>query len=528
MPRLLPALLLLALTAAASAQDGRLDWSYISSADNAAEGRIPYIVNGPGGDYYFASRTGTSYQYLSRLSSSGELVWEVRLPAAAGRTSGIAMGPDGQLYVGATGSGTGGDDYHVLRYEADGTLTWHHSFDGPSSGPNDPNQSSYPETDAARYVAADASGNVFVTGLSGFNPGVTWTIKVDAAGTLVWDRTYDGAGAQDDPRRVEADCSGNAYVLTEAQLNGAQGDYGDAHLLVYAPDGTPLRTGTVRLTREGTAAPASDYASGLAVDCAGNALVGGASDFVARDVDSGFVAYFAAGGTSPSPDWIAFPFTGGEFRRREVAVAFDGVGGVYAAGTTGGVGSDSQALEVARVTTDGDVEWARRADDGYRGAAQGGAMDIQADASGVYSVMYGPYDVWGHFVQKHEPDGTRAWTIPIEYESGSSYGIYNYKVTTLDSRGGLVFAGKTRLYRVTDAPEPPPVLAPGEWSDRFASALDGTVYAIGLDGDEVFVAGRLHDGGRREQRARSLFTTARQARGVRSAMGSTRSTRATA
>src|SRR6185436_19672715 len=90
------------------------------------------------------------------------------------------MALDGQSNVCVTGTAEG--DFKTVKYSPDGTLLWSNRFDGGS-------------TETAETIAADALGEVWVSGISQFINGTTHRVgivtKYDAGGGLSWTQRFD-------------------------------------------------------------------------------------------------------------------------------------------------------------------------------------------------------------------------------------------------------------------------------------------------------------------------------------------------
>jgi hypothetical protein len=152
----------------------------------------------------------------------------------------------------------------------DPTLTWH-TFLG-SGG-----------SDQGFGIAVDASGNVYVTGV-----GVAWgtpinpfagstdafAAKLDSTGTRQW-HTFLGGSAADQGRAIAVDASGNVYLAglsgaswgTPVNPSAAGGDAFAAKL-----DNTG-----VRLWHTFLGGSSTDSGSGIAVDASGNIYLAGTS-----------------------------------------------------------------------------------------------------------------------------------------------------------------------------------------------------------------------------------------------------------
>jgi Secretion system C-terminal sorting domain/Beta-propeller repeat len=106
-------------------------------------------------------------------------------------------------FVGSRNNNTGGSDFLTVKVASDMTVAWETTWN-LSGG-----------KDAAKAVAIDANGNVFVTGHTTTNGnGQDYaTLKFNSSGSLAWSKTYNGAANLDDkPTDVAVDNNGNIFV----------------------------------------------------------------------------------------------------------------------------------------------------------------------------------------------------------------------------------------------------------------------------------------------------------------------------
>lgn len=204
---------------------------------------------------------GSAAVFIVKYDSSGNVLWA----KSAGDNGwneygyGICTDTGGNVYV--TGSfsspfltfgsttltGTGVCDMFTVKYDASGNVLWAKSAGGS-------------DTDEGLSIAADVSGNVYVTGAfasSSINFGSTmlynidlldiFTVKYDASGNFLWARSAGGTNSERG-HCIFTDPSGNAYVtgyfLSSTitfdfdTLNNQGGS--DIFIVKYAPSGNAL------------------------------------------------------------------------------------------------------------------------------------------------------------------------------------------------------------------------------------------------------------------------------------------------
>jgi hypothetical protein len=170
--------------------------------------------------------------------------------AAAGMD--LAVDRKGDIFV--TGfAGFELQDFATVKYSGAGVPLWTNRFHASATD------------DRAMAIAVDANGNVFVTGPSPGNAGIT--IKYSGDGIPLWTNYLNAASDW----RIAVDNSGKVFVAgsTRDVFLGVRADYITA---AYSNSGLPLWTNYYNGPEDG-----SDHLRDLAVDASGNVVVTGSS-----------------------------------------------------------------------------------------------------------------------------------------------------------------------------------------------------------------------------------------------------------
>ena len=205
--------------------------------------------------------TGKAESATVKYNSSGVQQWAKRLcPAGADTYYGrdIAVDNAGNSYVtGETRLSGITRDYVTVKYLSNGTEDWVRTYNGTGNG-----------SDYGRAIAVDGSGNVYVTGMSRGTLGYDYaTVKYLSDGTEDWVERYNADGSNsDDAKDVVVDGSGNIYVTGQSKTTATNYDYAT---IKYTPDG-----GTEWIRRY-NAFDAYDGGAALAVDVSDNVYVTG-------------------------------------------------------------------------------------------------------------------------------------------------------------------------------------------------------------------------------------------------------------
>src|SRR4030095_2688900 len=194
------------------------------------------------------------------------------------RATAIAVGHSGNVYV-TGGSGFPYGGYATIKYNSSGQQQWVASYDGPGNG-----------DDHAVAIAIDSSGNVYVTGYSpGSGTGTDYaTVKYDNSGQQQWVARYNGPGnGVDWATGMVIDGSGNVYVTGESPGSDGFPDYAT---IQYDNSGQHAWSARYNGTGNG-----DDGAAGIAIDGSGNVYVTGGSAAPDGGFDYATIKYNAVG-----------------------------------------------------------------------------------------------------------------------------------------------------------------------------------------------------------------------------------------
>ena len=335
---------------------------------------------------------------------------EVTVAACAGwqHTWGTALDDSG----GAIGVDLSGNVYAVgsntapifLKYDVDGALLWAKTLDS--------------ERTIAQFSAAiDGSGNIyFASEATGLPPGIV-LLKIDAAGNLLWQKTWNVADdIVDEQIDVGIDASGNVYV--SALSFGIGG--GGYDLILFKTDTGGSMDWQIYINH------GEINKDGFAVDAAGNSYITGAEGRLLKIDTDGAVLWQKRWET----DTHDHPY----------ALVVDSSGNIYWTGASDGLGEPYRPF-LLKLSSSGDLLWQVS----YDGGAGGGApdlIDIVLDGLGnLYALVPEDEGVGAVGPQMYRCDTDGAGTGHWEYNhAGAASASFALAV---DGDGYVYLAGKS-------------------------------------------------------------------------------------
>jgi uncharacterized delta-60 repeat protein len=373
---------------------------------------------------------GTGNDILTlKYSSAGELLWAKRYNGAANshdEAEALALDAAGNVHV--AGSTTTADDFAdlvAIKYDTDGNLIWVRQYDGPAGYEDDVNG-----------MAVDTAGNVYLTGTSmnsmwyGTNDYVT--VKYDKDGNLLWAVRYDGpASSLDTAAAVAADGSGNVYVTGASQGSGTGLDFAT---LKYNSAGE--LQWVKRYHNSG-----DELAAALALDKDGNIVVAGSGGQPGSSSDYTIVKYDSVGNEL----WAAHLDSPEHAQDNLVALAVDpSSGGIFVTGTAGNeLWTSNSGYFTAGYSAAGALQWSARYDGPGNGWDRASALTIDAAGDIVVTGQSKGADTASDFATvAYSPTGVVQW---IERYSGSGAFDDGAQAVCADSSGNVFVTGYTAV-----------------------------------------------------------------------------------
>ncbi len=304
-----------------------------------------------------------------------------------------------------------------------GQQAWVSLYNGPGNG-----------RDAAKAIAVDSAGNVYVTGASYGVSATDYdyaTVKYDAGGHQAWVARYNGPGnSVDEAHAIAVDSAGNVYV-TGTSHGGSATDY-DYATIKYDPNGNQLW-----VARYNGPGSASDDASAIAVDAAGSVYVTGhsVSAYPIPTYDIATIKYDAGGHQL----WVARYDGPVNDNDSANAIVVDSTGNVYVAGSSNGGASGFDYITI-KYNAGGSQLWAAR----YDGPGSGNdyATGLAVDKSGNVYVTGGSFGGSAtnldYATIKYDPNGNQVWVARYDGPTSADDAA---DAIALDSAGNVYITG---------------------------------------------------------------------------------------
>ena len=150
--------------------------------------------------------SGGSDAWVVRLDAAGNVVWQ-KAYGGAGTDAAVTALParDGTITIvgGTSSTGAGSHDGWVFKLDAQGSVVWQKTFGGPGDD-------GFNAGDAASDGGLCVAGTTIPAGAESSRP---WVLRLDASGSTLWQQTYEQPGYLEDVRATaDGGCVVAGYV----------------------------------------------------------------------------------------------------------------------------------------------------------------------------------------------------------------------------------------------------------------------------------------------------------------------------
>ncbi|MEW6050784.1 MAG: hypothetical protein AB1644_06945 [Candidatus Zixiibacteriota bacterium] len=283
---------------------------------------------------------------------ASDTAWTRTYPGASQAARSIARDGTGNIIITGHGHRPGGFDldYTTIKYLPNGDTAWLRYYNSPEN-----------VNDYAVAVGTDGEGNIYVTGHS--DPGTASpdkkivTVKYDAIGNLLWTSEYDPPYPPDSNRLavpVDMFVNGFGYAYIAGHQRG-KGTAEDALVIKYYPSGdTAWVRSYGRVNPQYS--PYHDSLNAICVDGLGNVYATGSTGYTTSSMIL-TLAFNSTGNQSwVGVNEIVMPPEFGDDVGNDITV--DNGGNAYVAGTAGSYPFSN--IVTIKYLPNGDTAWVRR------------------------------------------------------------------------------------------------------------------------------------------------------------------------
>lgn len=188
------------------------------------------------GDITFTGGYRRNDYWIVKTDATGNIIWQKTLGGSGSDVAqSVSQTIDGGYIIAGSSYSTNGDvtgnhgnqDYWIVKLNANGGLVWQKALGGTGS---DVATSAQQTADGGYIVCGfTSSNNGNVTG----NHGATdyWVVKLNSTGNLLWQKTYGGSSS-DDAYSIKQSADGGYFVAgqsssTDGNVTGNHGSAGD-------------------------------------------------------------------------------------------------------------------------------------------------------------------------------------------------------------------------------------------------------------------------------------------------------------
>jgi uncharacterized delta-60 repeat protein len=327
----------------------------------------------------------------------------------------------GNLYVTGNAYGLFGEsNFFTIKYDAAGNILWSKSYDGGGL-----------QDDFARNVEVDAAGNVYVTGSSRQtdSTGMTFaTIKYNSAGTQQWVR-HTNIG-NEHPRDMKLDASGNIYV-TGYFLSFPYGrvvtvKYNSAGtqqwLTQYYPSNTSYYEGTC-----------------IEVDASGNVYVGGYYG-ATQNGNIHLIKYNSSG----VQQWVRnYTSSGGTIGVGDIIndMALDASGNIFLTGQAKGMsGSNGPDMITLKYNSSGTLQWVQKYNSANNNTDIAYCIGVDASGNAYIGGFATPNSNTDLALVKYNSAGTQEWVRTVNGQGNANDAVNGL---VLDAAGNVYLTGQS-------------------------------------------------------------------------------------
>ncbi|MCP4707857.1 MAG: hypothetical protein GY869_04465 [Planctomycetes bacterium] len=400
--------------------DGDQLWSARYNGEGISDDQVQALTLDNNGNVLVSGyvRNGLNYDFATvKYDNQGNRQWRRLYGQEQWSEQAQAMAADstGNVYV----TGYRGNRCVTVKYSAGGEELWAAEYDNPATS-----------SDYAYALAIDSQDNILVGGYSYVSGGFGnnyMVIKYDPYGNQLWTAGYNSDNNGNDRAfEIATDLQNNVYVSGYSYGSGTSYDYATVK---FDAQGNQLW-----IARYNGTGNSGDYVQDLTVDESGNVYVTGYVYNSGTGRDYATIKY----DTNGAPLWTAIFDGAAHGSDYSQALQTDDWGNVYVTGYSYGVGTGYDITTV-KYDSDGAEQWVAWYNDPVNNGDY--ARDISVDAEGNIYVLGYSYNngLTDYVTIKYSPDSNEIWTTRYDGPVGLIDDMP--RAMALDQRGNVYVGG---------------------------------------------------------------------------------------
>lgn len=171
---------------------------WIGTLGIIAEANVSNFVDSAGNSYVIGKTNASPGDFqFAKYDTSGVIQWQRSLGGAATNEQGFAICTDSSSNVLVTGGNApNSGNMQIAKYNSSGAIQWQRQLGGANS-------------DTPRSIKTDSSDNIYIVGTSN---SFIQIAKYDTSGTIQWQRSLGTAASTTAGESVAVDSSGNLFI----------------------------------------------------------------------------------------------------------------------------------------------------------------------------------------------------------------------------------------------------------------------------------------------------------------------------
>jgi len=331
--------------------------------------------------------------------------WIVEFDVDHDNSRDMKIGPEGNIYVlGETGTTIGWvpNDIYLIKYDSLGGLVW---------------QQNIPNSNYARAITLDSTGNVYVLG-NNADPYFAIIAKYDSEGNQQWVTQYNSPYPVEHVKRIVFDSENNIFISLQSNPNYLGGDQ---HIILVKFDnqGNELWSRDINTRYYGFPDRTFYEDVPISIDSEDNLVLGKYKElgFGTNDLEM-FLIKYSPGGTT------LWDYTNGILDNEDIItdIVIDSLDNIYITGFSSSFSFvQPKFVFTSKFDSEGNLQWTKKFNIDLRTQEYAESIDLDPNENIVVSGRYDGENGIDTFLVKYDPDGNLIWTNTYEGLYGNDW-----------------------------------------------------------------------------------------------------------